>query len=142
MSELKIDTKLVNMFIDLFLLGNQQKAHEDTTTIVRLIKLARPSEYNLAVIEGWQLIGSKDYVGARQLLEEADMSNPGTPMFKALLAFCLMLQGESVWQSYALEVNNLPPHEDALAVVRALEELSDNLPSFASPQQIARIMQH
>jgi thioredoxin-like negative regulator of GroEL len=140
MSTIELNPQLVNMFVDVFLLGNQVKAHEDTTTIVRLIKLARPNEYNLAVVEGWQLIGAKDYVAARQLLEEADSAKPDTPMFKALLAFCLMLQGESMWQSYAREVSELPPHEDALAVVRVLEELTESVPSNVSPRQLAMML--
>jgi thioredoxin-like negative regulator of GroEL len=140
MSTLELNPKLVNMFIDIFLLGNQVQSHTDTGTIVRLIKQARPNEYNLAVIEGWQLIGAKDYVAARQLLEDADSANPEKPMFKALLAFCLMLQGESMWQSYAREVSELPPDEDALAVVRVLEELADSVPGSVSPQQLAMLM--
>jgi thioredoxin-like negative regulator of GroEL len=136
MPNLELSPKQVNMFVDVFLLGNEIGANEDTSAVVRLIKQLRPAEYRLVVVEAWQLIRAQDFITARQLLEQADAANPKQPMLKVLLAFCLLSQGDSLWQSYLEDIRYLQASEEVQTIARTLEEFAQNCPVGASGQQM------
>jgi thioredoxin-like negative regulator of GroEL len=137
MTQLALSQQQVNLFVDIFLLGNELKASEDTSAVVRLIKYVRPNEYSLVVVEAWQLIRAQEFVSARQLLEDADAANPKQAMLKVLLAFCLLSQGDSLWRSYLDEVRYLPASDDVLTMVRTIEEFAENCPVGVSGPQMA-----
>ena len=137
MTQLALSQQQVNLFVDIFLLGNELNASEDTSAVVRLIKHVRPNEYNLVIVEAWQLIREQNFSSARQLLEDADAANPKQAMLKTLLAFCLLSQGDSLWRSYLDEVQYLPASDDVLTMVRTLEEFAQNCPVGASGAQMA-----
>ena len=82
MTQLALSQQQVNLFVDIFLLGNELNASEDTSAVVRLIKHVRPNEYNLVIVEAWQLIREQKFFSARQLLEDADAAHPKQAMLK------------------------------------------------------------
>jgi thioredoxin-like negative regulator of GroEL len=137
MTQLALSRQQMNLFVDVFLLGNELHAADDTSAVVRLLKRVCPGEYSLVVVEAWQLIRSRQFTAARPLLEEADAANPKQPMLKALLAFCLLAQGDSLWRSYLDEVHSLPPNDDVQTIVRTLEEFAQNCPPGATGPQMA-----
>jgi thioredoxin-like negative regulator of GroEL len=137
MTQLALSQQQVNLFVDVFLLGNELNAAEDTSAVVRLIKHVRPNEYSLVIVEAWQLIRAQEFAIARQLLEEADNTHPKQAMLKTLLAFCLLSQGDSLWRSYLEEAQTLSANEDVSTMVRTLEEFAQNCPVGASSQQMA-----
>jgi thioredoxin-like negative regulator of GroEL len=137
MSHPELSTKQVDLFVDLFMLGNELDALGETSSLVRLVKKVRPHEYRLVVVEAWQLIRARYFPAARAMLEAADIANPGEPMLKVLLALCLMSQGDSLWRSYLDEVQYLPANEDVRTMVQTLEEFAQNCPMGASGSQMA-----
>lgn len=126
MPHLELSPQQVNLLVDVFLLGNEVQASEETAAVVRLIKQVRPAECGLAVVESWQLIRAGRLAQARQLLEDADAATPSQPMLKALLALCLLSQNDSLWQSYLDELRFMQADDEVQAMVRTLEAFSQD----------------
>lgn len=126
MPHLELSPQQVNLLVDVFLLGNEVQASEETASVVRLIKQVRPTECGLAVVESWQLIRAGRLAEARQLLEDADAATPSQPMLKALLALCLLSQNDSLWQSYLDELRFMQADDEVQAMVRTLEAFSQD----------------
>jgi thioredoxin-like negative regulator of GroEL len=110
-----------NLFADTFVMGNELQLTEDTLPVLKLLRHVLPRLNELAQAEAWQLMQTRDYVGARQLLEEVDANGGGTANVKASLAACLFFQGDRLWNSYANEVRELPEDADAMRIVDSIE---------------------
>jgi predicted Zn-dependent protease len=110
---------------------------EETQATLALLRASRPQSPELAILEGWQCIGNKDFEGAQKVLEAADTANPEQPMLKALLALALISQGDGQWEFKLQEAKSLATTDEAKTVVRSLEAFIDNCPPGSSGAQLA-----
>lgn len=125
MSELSnINQKLVN--IDAEALGT-----------MAILRKTQPHSAELAILEGWQCIGNKDFEGAQKVLEAADKASPDQPMVKALLAMALISQGDGQWEFKLQEAKTLAVTEEARTVIRSLEAFIENCPPGSDGAQLA-----
>lgn len=124
MTTTQIDKTLVDVFAAVFYVGNDMKVAEDVLPVLRLIRSQRPAASQLAVVEAQKLLECGDVLAGRQVLEETDAAQPGSPIVKAMLAMALYSLGDPLWEGYLQEVRRLPPDERALALVACLEKFA------------------
>jgi thioredoxin-like negative regulator of GroEL len=129
--------QLIHLLADIFELGCTNGCHQETVTVLKLLKHVRPDASPLALVEAWNLIEMRRLAAARELLDAAESAHPADPMTKAMLVMCLYLQGDSLWQAYASEVRQLPDNEEAVAVVTAIEEVASDVPVGRQARQYA-----
>jgi thioredoxin-like negative regulator of GroEL len=110
-----------NLFADVFVMGNELRCTEDTQPVLQLLRHVLPDVSELLLAEASQYLSARDYVSARQLLEEVDAKDANNANVKAMLAACLYFQNDSLWNSYAYEVHQLPEDADALKIIASLE---------------------
>ncbi len=128
-----------SLLVDAWLLGNEVNSASDNATIISTLQYADPANTGLAISQAWQLIRLHKYAAARELLMTADLNAPGKAIIKALTAFCLMLQGDSLWQSYLDEAKALPPSDEADAIVHALGEFIQTCPPGVAGADLASL---
>jgi hypothetical protein len=126
MSTDKLSYDETNMFIEVFKLGGRLNASDEVLSILRLLRRLQPNTTGLAVVQAWQMMQTGKMKESRRLLETLDRESPGLASVKATLAAVLYFSSDSLWQSYAAEVRKLPPDEDALAMVDAVQSASDS----------------
>jgi thioredoxin-like negative regulator of GroEL len=137
MTPFEIPPKQIDQFVDLFMLGNELNAFDETASLARLVMKLKPEAHRLVAVEAWQLIRASKFPAAREMLEAADAANPREPMLKALLALCLMSQGDSLWQAYLEELRCLPAQDETQTIARVLEEFVQNCPPGANGHQMS-----
>ncbi|MFN3493022.1 MAG: HrpB1 family type III secretion system apparatus protein [Hydrogenophaga sp.] len=101
-----------------------------------MLRKTQPQSPELAILEGWQCIGNKDFEGAQKVLEAADKASPDQPMVKALLAMALISQGDGQWEFKLQEAKTLAVTEEARTVIRSLEAFIENCPPGANGSQL------
>lgn len=109
-----------NVLVDVFTLSTGLPLREDSRALLQLLRRVLPSVVDLQVIEAWQLLQARDYIAAREVLEDAERAHGDRATVKALLAMCLHDQQDPLWQGYAEEARQLPDNADALAIVNAI----------------------
>lgn len=128
MNSPELPPQLMSMLADIFELGCTNGCHSDTVAMLKLLKQMRPDVLPLVLVEAWNLIEMRQLASARELLDAAEAAHPADPMTKALLAMCLYLQGDSLWQAYATEVHHLANNAEAVAMIVAIEEVATDVP--------------
>jgi thioredoxin-like negative regulator of GroEL len=126
MNTQSISPAALDLLIEAFMTGNENGRTDETLVVLRAVRLFRPEAIDLVVPEAWQLIGKRHMPAARQLLESADAEAPGRPAIKALLATCLFLSGDGLWQAYLSEARALDPDKDVMAMINALEAMDND----------------
>jgi len=89
-------------------------------TLLELMALLQPDQPQIAAAQAWVRLQQGELSGARAMLEQADEKHPGSPTIKSLLAYCLFVQGDGLWQHYVRETIALPDNATALEVVKVV----------------------
>jgi thioredoxin-like negative regulator of GroEL len=129
MNAAQIDTSLLRLLADVFLLGVDARTPQEALAVVQVLRAARPASPEFAIAEALQMMANGDRPGARHLLEDADARCPGHAHVKAVLALALFVEGDSLWQECVRQVRHLPPHGKARAIVDAVESMSNGEPA-------------
>jgi type III secretion protein HrpB1 len=120
MSIPKLPKPLVDLFADIFSFGAMHGKLGDIQTLLNFMSAQYPEVAQLIAAKADILLRVGSYSEARQMLEAADQRTPNTPILKAMLAFCLLAQNDSLWESYARDTMALPNDEAARTIVQAL----------------------
>jgi hypothetical protein len=104
------------------------KSGPDVALVLRVLASARPNVPQIAAAEARLRLQARDFIGARNLLEDAERASPASALIKAMLAFTLFMQGDGLWHAYAAEVRALPVDESAKAIVVAIERAGRSEP--------------
>lgn len=126
MNTQSVSPEVLDLLIEAFITGNEIGRPDETLVVLRAVKHFRPEAIDLVVTEAWQLIGKRHMPAARQLLESTDAESPGRPAIKALLAVCLFLSGDGLWQAYLAEARALNPNKEVLAMINALDAMNSS----------------
>jgi predicted Zn-dependent protease len=118
---------------------NQKLVNIDAEALgtMAILRKTQPQSPELAILQGWQCIGNKDFEGAQKVLEAADKAAPDQPMVKALLAMALISQGDGQWELKLQEAKTLAVTEEARTVIRSLEAFIENCPPGSNGAQLA-----
>lgn len=128
MTAAQIDTPLLRLLTDVFLLGVDARTPQEALAVIQVLRAARPESPDFAIAEALQMMANGERAGARHLLEETDARCPGHAHVKAVLALALFVEGDGLWQDHVQQVRRLPPHGKALAIVAAVEGMSNGEP--------------
>lgn len=122
----------LQILANVFVLGIDFGVPEDSHAVLKVLRHAKPDMPGLAASEARFRIHEGDMHGARALLETADAAHSGTPIIKAMLALCLYLQRDGLWQAYAEETRALGD-KNATSIVDSLDAISRGVREKALP---------
>ncbi|CAM4007381.1 HrpB1 family type III secretion system apparatus protein [Bordetella muralis] len=99
------------------LLSDKYGATDDTAKILAVMAAAAPDRPEIAVAQARNMLVSRDYAEARSLLDRVETKNPDNAMIKAMLALCMYIQQDGMWETCAEEALALP---DSNAISRGI----------------------
>lgn len=108
------------MFAAVLQVAAEINAVAERGILLELMALLQPDQPQIAAAQAWVRLQQGDLSGARAMLEQADEKHPGSPTIKSLLAYCLFVQGDGLWQHYVRETVALPDNATALEVVKVV----------------------
>jgi predicted Zn-dependent protease len=132
----RLSKSLTDVFTSVLLVGREAAKPTQALAVLRLLRQVNPAMPDIAAFEAQQHLRAKRYRAARELLEEAEAANPQNSLLKAMLAVTLFMQGDPMWEAYVKEARQLPPHELATSLLKALEAAlnREHTPSGAEPE--------
>jgi thioredoxin-like negative regulator of GroEL len=128
MAEMKpfIDSDQFEYLERLMRLGVASGCNEQASTIMKFLRVAITPTLETTIFEAWQLISVRQFQEARQILEDAAQSHPGHDELKAVLATALFFADDSLWETYAFEVEHSGQQEEtALGLVSRLKAAAE-----------------
>ncbi|MGN6525062.1 MAG: HrpB1 family type III secretion system apparatus protein [Burkholderiaceae bacterium] len=96
----------------------------DTGRILAVMAASVPDRPEIIAAQARNLLIARQYPEARDLLTEAEAKHPRNAVIKALLAMCMFVQKDSLWEAYAEEALALPRDAVALGIVEMLSRTS------------------
>lgn len=105
-------------------LSDKYGAHADTGRILAVMAASVPDRPEIIAAQGRNLLIAKQYVEARELLERGEAANPRNAVLKSLLALCMYIQNDSLWEAFAEEALALPKDAIALGIIETLTKVS------------------
>jgi thioredoxin-like negative regulator of GroEL len=112
---------LLDLLVDVMTLGSEEGASTETVALLKFVKTLRPQNWNLDVMLSWQYIAMKQYPAAREILMALDETQPEQASVKAAISFCLLHQGDALWQAYLEDAKRLPQDDWAEELVFVLQ---------------------
>jgi thioredoxin-like negative regulator of GroEL len=106
------------------LLADRYGALADTAQILALIAAIAPDRPEIVAAQARNLMFAKNYAEARALLARAEAAHPANPVIKAMLAMCMYIQQDGLWQAYAEEALAHPDNVIARGIVEAIVKVS------------------
>lgn len=106
------------------LLADRYGALADTAQILALIAAIAPGRPEIVAAQARNLMFAKNYAEARTLLARAEAAHPANPVIKAMLAMCMYIQQDGLWQAYAEEALAQPDNVIARGIVEAIVKVS------------------
>jgi thioredoxin-like negative regulator of GroEL len=106
------------------LLADRYGALADTAQILALIAAIAPDRPEIVAAQARNLMFAKNYAEARALLARAEAAHPANPVIKAMLAMCMYIQQDGLWQAYAEEALAQPDNVIARGIVEAIVKVS------------------
>jgi len=110
----------VDILASVFALGSEIGCHGDIGAVLKPLAAMAPDSPRIVAAEARMLVQENDLPGARALLEAAEARHPSSAVLKAMLAFCLFLQRDGLWETYAEEAMALPEDPVARGIVTAV----------------------
>jgi len=106
------------------LLADRYGTNADTAQILALIAALAPGRPEIVAAQARNLMLAKNYTEARALLSRAEASHPTNPVIKAMLAMCMYIQRDGLWEAYAEEALAQPEDAIARGIVEAIAKVS------------------
>jgi len=116
------------------LLADRYGANADTAQILALIAAIAPDRPEIVAAQARNLMFAKNYTEARTLLSRAESSHPTNPVIKAMLAMCMYIQRDGLWEAYAEEALAQPEDAIARGIVEAIAKVSGHNLSGLAPK--------
>lgn len=116
------------------LLADRYGANADTAQILALIAAIAPDRPEIVAAQARNLMFAKNYAEARTLLANAEATHPGNPVIKAMLAMCMYIQRDGLWEAYAEEALAQPDNAIARGIVEAIAKVSGRNLSGLAPK--------
>ncbi len=106
------------------LLADRYGALADTAQMLALMAAVAPGRPEIVAAQARNLMFAKNYADARTLLARAEAAHPGNPVIKAMLAMCMYIQQDGLWEAYAEEALAQPDNTIARGIVEAIAKVS------------------
>lgn len=119
MANTALSQERLRIIAALHLLSDKYGTLEDTARILSVMAAVAPDRPEIAVAQARNLLYSKNYAEARLLLNRAEEKHPRNPVVKAMLALCMYIQQDSLWETYAEDTLGMP---DNNAISRGIIE--------------------
>jgi thioredoxin-like negative regulator of GroEL len=116
------------------LLADRYGANADTAQILALIAAIAPDRPEIVAAQARNLMFAKNYAEARTLLARAEATHPRNPVIKAMLAMCMYIQRDGLWEAYAEEALAQPEDAIARGIVEAIAKVSGRSLSGLAPR--------
>jgi len=116
------------------LLADRYGANADTAQILALIAALAPGRPEIVAAQARNLMFAKNYAEARTLLARAEATHPRNPVIKAMLAMCMYIQRDGLWEAYAEEALAQPEDATARGIVEAIAKVSGHTLSGLAPK--------
>jgi thioredoxin-like negative regulator of GroEL len=116
------------------LLADRYGANADTAQILALIAAIAPDRPEIVAAQARNLMFAKNYAEARTLLARAEATHPRNPVIKAMLAMCMYIQRDGLWEAYAEEALAQPEDAIARGIVEAIAKVSGRSLSGLTPR--------
>jgi hypothetical protein len=113
-----------DMLAAAYSLGKDLGQHADAALLLKLLAAAKPGLLEVALAQSIELLEVRDIAGARALLEKAYAAHPANALVNALLAWCLFMQRDGLWEIYVKESQALPAYSSSAALIEALGKAS------------------
>lgn len=114
----------MKVLIVMQLLADRYGANADTAQILALIAALAPGRPEIVAAQARNLMFAKNYAEARTLLASAEATHPRNPVIKAMLAMCMYIQRDGLWEAYAEEALAQPEDATARGIVEAIAKVS------------------
>lgn len=113
-----------DLFAAVLQVASEVNAVSERSVLLQLLSQLRPDQPQIAAAQAWVMLQQGDAAGARATLDQIDHRQPDLPIIKALLAYCLYVQRDGLWEAYAREALALPRNEAAIEVIRVIAAAS------------------
>ena len=126
----------VRVIVAMHDLGDRHGAVADTSRILALMAALVPERPEIIAAQARNLMFAKNYAEARGLLQKAEADHPRHAVIKAMLAMCMYIQQDGLWEAYAEEALALPKDAIARGIIEAVVKSSGKtLLGLASPAE-------
>jgi thioredoxin-like negative regulator of GroEL len=120
------------------LLADRYGALADTAQILALIAAIAPHRPEIVAAQARNLMFAKNYAEARALLIRAEAAHPSNPVIKAMLAMCMYIQQDGLWEAYAEEALSQADNAIARGILEAIVKVSGRNLSGLAPKAVER----
>ncbi|MCX2865597.1 HrpB1 family type III secretion system apparatus protein [Paucibacter sp. PLA-PC-4] len=115
---------LTQLFAAVLQVAGEINAVNERAVLLELMAQLRPGQPEIAAMRAWVMLQQGDSAGARTTLERIDHEHPGHAIIKALLAYCLHVQRDSLWQAYVHETLALPLDSASTEILKVIAAAS------------------
>lgn len=115
----------IDLFADVYTLAVDLNHKDGIDQILRLMAELHPAMPEIPIAQALQMMKSRDFLGARLLLEKVETAHPRNAQIKALLAWTLYMQQERSWKSYAEDAMALPLDHTASVLVETISRITN-----------------
>jgi thioredoxin-like negative regulator of GroEL len=120
------------------LLADRYGALADTAQMLALMAAVAPDRPEITAAQARNLMFAKNYADARALLAGAEQAHPRNSVIKAMLAMCMYIQQDGLWESYAEEALAQPDNAIARGIVEAIAKVSGRNIAGLEPKAAAQ----
>lgn len=105
-------------------LSDKYGTHADTARLLAVMAACVPDSPAIVAAQARNLLIARQYTEARDLLARTEAAHPRNAVIKALLALCMFIQNDGLWEAFAEEALALPRDAIALGIIETLSKTS------------------
>jgi thioredoxin-like negative regulator of GroEL len=132
----------MNIVVAAHILSDKFGALADTGRILAVMAAAVPGRAEIVAAQARNLMIAKNYPEARDLLTRTEAAVPANAVIKSLLALCMYIQNDSLWEAYAEEALALPRDAVAHGIIDTLSKTSGKTLRGQSAAQAVPVADH
>jgi len=137
MQESALSAPQMKIVVAAHVLADKYGVLADTARILAVMAAAAPGRPEIVAAQARNLMFAKSYTEARDLLERTVAAHPANAVIKAMLALCMYIQQDSLWEAYAEDTLALPHDAIARGIVETLAKTSGQSLRGLEPAQEA-----
>jgi hypothetical protein len=124
MQESRLSALQMKVIVAAHVLADQHGALADVGRLLAVMAAVAPGRPEIIAAQARNLMFAKNYGDARNLLARAEAEHAGNAVIKSMLAMCMYIQKDGLWQAYAEEALALPRDAIAHGIVESIVKVS------------------
>ncbi len=135
MQESRLSPLHMKVIVAAHILADRHGALADVGRLLAVMSAIAPGRPEIVAAQARNLMFAKNYADARSLLASTEAEHPKNAVIKSMLAMCMYIQKDGLWEAYAEEALALPRDAIAHGIVESIVKVSGTALRGLNPPQ-------